>query len=267
MKIGVIGAGIVGSNLAHTYASAGHEILMFDIKPGLSDCSFQAVLETSEVVFLCLPTPDADNGMSVGAIEETLRSLRGVKRRKDQVLVLKSTVPVGTTRMMAEAHDVDLVHSPEFITERTALLDSHMPRANVIGVACHKQGWNTLHRLYQERFPYTPTHIMDSEESELAKLATNAFYATKVAFFNELKMLTTHMRLGWDVVLHAMLGQGMIHPAHTKVPGPDGKFGFGGKCLPKDLAEYVRTLEENVMHYVAESAIHSNRMFRKEDSK
>jgi UDPglucose 6-dehydrogenase len=203
---------------------------VYDRVRAKSNSDLVSVLET-DVIFLCLPED---------AVEDFfLNNLPG--RFGHTNFVLKSTVPVGTTRRLREKYDLlNLVHSPEFLTERTAVIDAMMLRINIIGVPtgkplAHDDSQDWLYNLYDNRFPQTPVHWMSSDESEAVKLFTNAFFATKVSVFNEFREFADKMGLDWDTVVNGMLADGRIHPLHTQVPGPDGKRGFGGKCLPKDL--------------------------------
>lgn len=101
----------------------------------------------------------------------------------------------------------------------------------------------SLTLLYQSRWPHVPVMLLTSDESEAVKLFTNAFFAVKVAFWNELRAVADGRWLDWERVMNAVLADGRIHPSHTKVPGPDGKFGFGGACLPKDLLQLIEDAE------------------------
>ena len=86
---------------------------------------------------------------------------------------------------------------------------------------------------------------MSSDESEAVKLFLNGFFSVKVAYFNEVNALASRLDLNWDNILKGLLSDGRVAHSHTQVPGPDGKFGFGGTCLPKDLANLVHCLESN----------------------
>lgn len=99
-----------------------------------------------------------------------------------------------------------------------------------------------LNRLYKSRFPGVPLYMMTSDESEAVKLFTNGFFAVKIAFFNEVRALADKLGLDWERVLGGVLSDGRISHNHTQVPGPDGQRGFGGACLPKDLANLIQCL-------------------------
>ena len=233
MKIGIIGGGVVGSATAKCYAATGHEVRVYDRLKSLSTHDLITTLE-SELVFVCLPENCVDPFFDYNVPEN----------RRHANYVLKSTVPIGTTRRLAKKYGLpNLVHSPEFLTERTAEYDAAHPRVNIVGDAYFWTGpsgcCGALSKLYVNTFPDVPLLCMSSNESEAVKLFTNTFFAVKVAAFNEFRCLADKLGLDWDTVVGGMLADGRIHPMHTQVPGPDGKRGFGGRCLPNDLDTFI----------------------------
>lgn len=262
MKIGVVGGGTVGHATARCFMEHG-EVRVYDTVPERRTHSLTEVT-SCDLVFVCLPTPPikerqklADEimtepgeavlpcdfsrpagttaGCDLSYIEDFFEWHRGFKAN----FVLRSTVPIGTTRRLAEKYDLpNLVHSPEFLTARCAVTDAQIPARNIIGYSSDWQASKTGHpieSLYYSRFPGVPCLAMSSDESEAVKLFQNGFFAVKVAYFNEINSLATKLGLNWEVVVSAILADGRIAHSHTKVPGPDGNYGFGGACLPKDL--------------------------------
>jgi UDPglucose 6-dehydrogenase len=126
-----------------------------------------------------------------------------------------------------------------------------MPARNIIGIP-ESDGARTqyemmpLYRLYRERWPHVPIHRMTSDESEAVKLFQNAFSAVKIATFNEFRCLADAKGLDWQRVMDGLLAGGWISSMHTQVPGPDGRRGFGGACLVKDLANLVSHAKEEM---------------------
>ena len=90
----------------------------------------------------------------------------------------------------------------------------------------------------------------DEGSKEAVKLFQNAFSAVKIATFNEFRSLADAMNLDWERCLSALLAGGWINPMHTQVPGPDG-YGFGGKCLPKDLANLIDCISKETGQHSA----------------
>ena len=95
--------------------------------------------------------------------------------------------------------------------------------------------------------------VTDTVTSELIKYTLNCFFSTKVSFMNEIKMLSNKIGADWDKLVEGFTSDSRIGDSHVDVPGPDGKFGFGGKCFPKDLNALMELFRSNnidplVMH-------------------
>jgi UDPglucose 6-dehydrogenase len=249
VKIGIVGGGVVGRAIARCSLEHVDEVRVSDDLPERSTHNLIVTL-ASDIIFICVPEDRVED-----CFEEMLMHKTEVHRQRN--FVLKSTVPIGTTRRLTEKYSLpNLVHSPEFLTSRCAMTDAQMPARNIIGVPFpHRSAddWKLftgnnraaqeLGILYATRFPGVVAHLMSSDESEAVKLFTNGFFAVKIAYFNEIRALADKLGLRWDKVLAGMLSDGRIAHSHTQVPGPDGKFGFGGKCLPKDLETLIIQLD------------------------
>lgn len=231
MKIGVVGGGTVGRATARCWLEHCDEVRVWDVIKNRRTHSRDEVYKC-DIVFICVPG---------NAVEEIIR---GVASFQPAALILKSTVPIGTTRRLAEKYDLpNFVHSPEFLTERCALTDVQIPARNIVGDPFPSQQYRDFfNEFYMQRFPGVPVLWMTSDESEAVKLFTNGFFATKIAYFNEVHALANKLSLDWESIRAGILSDGRIAHSHTQVPGPDGKFGFGGKCLPADLDTLIKHL-------------------------
>lgn len=242
MKVAVIGGGTVGKAVARTYLEFVDEVRVWDVRPERRTVDEVDAALDCDIVFLCLPTPQHQmgGGLDVSAVEDLCRQLPGSFPSAN--LVLKSTVPVGTTRRLAETYGLkNLVHSPEFLTARCAEIDARIPSINVIGCPTSTNGCSDkLKYMYERRFPGTKLIVTTSNTSEAAKLAINSWFAVKVSMFNEIKSFCAMVGAGWERVREIILADGRTTAHHTQVPGPDGKDGFGGVCLPKDLAQFIQ---------------------------
>lgn len=264
MKIGVIGNGVVGRATARAWLEHADEVMVYDAVKERRTHALGELLNEAGIVFVCLPTPSTgDRGqLSTEAIDGLFSYVAESPSARNVNFVLRSTVPIGTTRRLAEEYGLpNLVHSPEFLTARCAAVDAMLPARNAIGVPNGKQSpWpedgigRTIYDLYAKRFPGVETHCLTSDESEFVKLATNSFFAVKLGYFNEARTLADKLDLDWELVLGAILADGRIAHAHTRVPGPDGAFGYGGTCLPKDLASLIATIDANGLHSAVTSA-------------
>ena len=249
MKIGIVGNGVVGSATARCFMEWG-EVRVYD---QVDEKRTHTLNETlgSDVIFVCLPTPQTRNGLGCNLAPLTLffHSLSLEARKLNWVL--RSTVPIGTTRNLRKDFDLpNLVHSPEFLTARCSFTDAQCPSRMIIGGAWEGDNQSTacgnvLLDLYRRRFTGIPIHLMSSDESESVKLFLNGFFAVKVAYFNEVYALAKRLDLDWGTIMAGVMSDGRIAHSHTKVPGPDGKLGYGGTCLPKDLANLASLLQEN----------------------
>ena len=281
MKIGIVGGGVVGRATARCFIEHVEEVRVWDcVKERRTTEDLDSVFE-SDLVFLCLPSPQKAGSMECDTLIIEVFVDAIPRAWQNANIVLRSTVPVGTTRRLAEKYNLpNLVHSPEFLTARCAMTDAQLPARNIIGYTGEapkgrdgtwsehehpNQCYRVLRELYKTRFPGVSVYVMRSDESEMVKLGLNSFFAVKVAYFNELRTLCDARGLDWDSVLQGMLSDGRIAHAHTKVPGPDGKRGFGGACLPKDLADLIHCVETtaNLAAPVMRAAYHRNEEDRK----
>ncbi|WP_298178522.1 UDP-glucose/GDP-mannose dehydrogenase family protein [Saccharomonospora sp.] len=190
-------------------------------------------LASAELVLLCVPTPVAFDGTAdLRAFDAAVETLSDVLRH-DCVVVIKSTVPVGTTERTAHTLGRAAVSNPEFLREGHAAYDFLHPDRIVIG-ATEDEAADRVAALYDEIS--APVLRTDPASSELGKYASNAFLALKVSYVNVLAELCE--RLGADIVdvaesmrLDPRIGSAFLSP------GP----GWGGSCLPKDTRALLRT--------------------------
>lgn len=260
MIIGIIGVGTVGKALYHCF-SPFVEVRCDDIVPERCTHSREDVLR-SDLVMVCLPTPALPSGdLDISVVEAEIAGIAFTNPKAN--VVIRSTVPIGTTQALRERCGLqELIHSPEFLTSRTANTDALLPTRNIVGGLPGKRlstAEQLLVELYNLRFPGCPIHLMTSDESEAVKLFVNAFFAVKIAFFNEIQALTFASGLDWRSILSAVLADGRISHSHTSVPGPDGKYGFGGQCLPKDLSCLITSIKrQGLPASVTEGAMNRN---------
>ena len=141
-----------------------------------------------------------------------------------------------------------IVFNPEFLTERSANFDFISQTRFILGG--DPQFTNKVRTLYQSRFGKTLSCVeTDLESAELTKYVCNAFFATKVSFLNEMKLISDKVNANWDDVVEGFVRDGRVGNSHTSVPGHDGKFGYGGSCFPKDvqaLIHFAGTLDLNL---------------------
>ena len=159
--------------------------------------------------------------------------------RTDNVFLLRSTVTPGTTRkLQRKFRNLNIVFNPEFLTERSAKLDFINQSRFILGGL--KKNVNKVEKLLKWRFGDTIPVIKTSyETAEMIKYMNNCFFATKVSFLNEMYQIADACGADWDMAVEGFVRDGRIGHSHMSVPGPDGKFGFGGSCFPKDIQAMI----------------------------
>ena len=178
--------------------------------------------------------------------------------------MLKSTVIPGTTREMRNNFpNLNIVFNPEFLTERTAKFD-FMNQARIV-LGGYPEATKRVAELYNMRFQRPKIIETDYETAEFIKYFNNVFFAVKVAFCNEMRRLVDEVGADWDTALEGFVSDGRVGDSHVNVPGPDGKWGFGGSCFPKDInafADFARSL--GLSSNIAEAAWKTNLEVRPE---
>lgn len=236
-KIGVVGWGFVGQATGKGLATnKGNKIFVYD-KQRTSPLTLKEVVEKSEFIFVCVPTPMFSDysGMSMAIVDEVAKEIAGYAKGTDKVVIIKSTVLPGTTAGYAKKYPkVNFAMNPEFLTQNNANKDFLNPSRTVIGVSNKKVG-ERIKALYEtildKKQPY---FIMDTTSAETTKYMSNLMLASKVIFANEFYFLSKKVGADYNAVRQAVEADPRIG-SHFKVPGPDGDFGFGGACFPKDM--------------------------------
>lgn len=127
------------------------------------------------------------------------------------------------------------MHNPEFVSTATAYMDFHEQKKIILG---NESGTEKQVRLinmfYKTFYPRSIIENCTSIESESMKIFCNVFYSIKIQYFNELYFVCQRHGMEFNRVKNLMLGNRWINPMHTQVPGRDGRFSYGGNCLPKD---------------------------------
>lgn len=245
MKIGVIGNGFVGNalyqNLKKTF-----DTTVYDRDPSKSLNSYKEVI-ASDVVFVCLPTPmkSADGDDCNLSIINTF--FMEIPNNTNTIFVVKSTVPVGTTRALQKLRpDLKIVHNPEFLTAANAVEDFKNSERNVIGGKI--EDCMAVEAILKAVLPNAKNILVSSDESEAIKYFANTFLATKVAYFNMMYDLSLKLDMNYDNIVLGVCSDSRIGYSHSKTPGPDGDRGFGGTCFPKDINALIHTFQKNELN-------------------
>ena len=244
--IGVIGKGFVGNAVALGFsAGTGYKskVRIYDKDPTRSTHSLEDVVVKSQFIFLSVPTPsNKDGSINLDILKSCIRDVDIVSKennRPDNIILVRSTVIPGTTRdLQNNFPDLKIVFNPEFLTERSAVFDFINQTRFIIGG--ETQNTKKVAELFIDRFGDTlPIIQTDYETAELTKYVCNTFFATKISFLNEMKLLSKEVNANWEDVIEGFLRDGRIGHSHVQVPGHDGKLGFGGSCFPKDVQALI----------------------------
>ena len=243
-NIGVIGRGFVGSAVAHGFSpSVGYDavVRVYDKDPTKKECELDEVVRESDVVFISVPTPsNKDGSINLDILFQCLDEINEVYQNTfNTIFLVRSTIVPGTTRKLQEKFpSLRLVFNPEFLTERSANFDFISQSRFVLGGDA--KDTNIIADLYRHRFGESVSIIESNfETAELIKYACNTYFATKVSFLNEMRLISDAVNADWDKLVEGFIRDGRIGSSHTNVPGPDGKFGFGGSCFPKDIQALI----------------------------
>jgi UDPglucose 6-dehydrogenase len=290
IKICMIGTGYVGLVSGACLADFGHHVVCVDIdgeritrleqgeipiyEPGLKDVvannvraerlhftrDIAGAVKDADVVFIAVGTPSsADGGTDLKWVFEAARDV-AKHLTNYTVVVQKSTAPVGTARKIAAIVDenkprdceFDVVSNPEFLREGSAVGDFLAPDRVVIGVESTKAAdcMRAVYRPLYER--ETPIVLTALESAEMIKYAANAFLATKISFINEMAHICELVGANIDEVARGMgfdrrIGNKFLHPG----------IGYGGSCLPKDVASLIHVANERGYDAPLVSAAHA----------
>lgn len=240
MKIGIIGQGFVGTAV-NEGLKPFFKIETFDINKNSTCNSLEELSKKSEVIFVCLPTPMELNGSChLDIVENTLLGLDLAEECK--TIVVKSTIPPGTTeKWNKKFNHIQVVFNPEFLTEANSIEDYKNQNRIIIGGP--RPATTKVKRIFAKVFPKVPIIKTGSTTAEMVKYFGNCFLATKVSFANEMYQICEGLNIDYDKVIEYVKYDERIGYSHLNVPGPDGDFGYGGHCFPKDVKALI-----NVAH-------------------
>lgn len=239
-KLGVIGQGFVGSAVANGMSHC-YEMVTYDKDPNktCTEKSLYEVIEKTDIVFLCVPTPMyKSGGCDLTIVDRAMKEIVAAcdALNKHVTVILKSTVPPGTTAALNDIfnHRVNVVFNPEFLTEANA--NDDYKNQNRIIVGGDRPYTSQVKQIFAKAFPKVPIIKTSSTIAEMVKYVTNTFLAMKVSFANEMYQISQALDIDYDKVIEYARYDERLGQSHWAVPGPDGDKGFGGHCFPKDVA-------------------------------
>ena len=242
MKIGIVGKGFVGSAVQFGFSAntgCNADVKVYDKDPSRSQNSLNEVINDSDFIFLSVPTPSNEDGtINLDIVDQALSEINDIST-KDNVILLRSTMVPGSTLSFQEKYPkLNLVFNPEFLTERSANFDFINQSRFILGG--EKNNVNKVADLYRWRFGKSISIIETNfQTAEMIKYMNNCFFATKVSFMNEMKLVADKCGVDWEMAVEGFIRDGRIGHSHLNVPGHDGKLGFGGSCFPKDIQAMI----------------------------
>ncbi len=235
--IGIIGYGVVGKAFASVFRDKVKLLIYDKYIPEYQN--LQRVVDRCGIVFVAVPTPmKKDGSIDISPVEDVLSNIvktgkKGAAKKYFPIVVLRSTIVPGTTANLQRKFSyLRLVFNPEFLSERNSLAD--MERTDRIIIGGPLRDCRKVEEVYRKVFPQARYIITDTTTAEMIKYAANVTLAGQVMIANEIYQICRKLDLDWAFIRNAVILDPLIG-RNTKVPGPDGDMGFGGKCLPKDL--------------------------------
>jgi len=241
--IGIIGQGFVGNAVYQKFKNY-YDILTYDLDESKSNSTLNQISEKCETIFICLPTPmDEDGRCNVSIVELELVGLNTHNTNNTKNIVIKSTVSPGTTeRWNRQYKNLNIVFNPEFLTERNAVKDYENQSRIILGGP--RPATTEIKQIFSKVFPLAHIIKTDSTHAEMVKYLTNSFLATKVSFANEMYEICEGVGVDYDKVIEYATQDERLGNSHWNVPGPDGDFGYGGHCFPKDVKALITVAKD-----------------------
>jgi UDPglucose 6-dehydrogenase len=241
MKIGIVGKGYVGTAMYENFKNC-FEVAVWDVvEEKRTIDTFESFVDFSDIIFVCVPTPSNEDGSCDTSVVEGIVKHIAILNPQATV-VIKSTVPPGTTENLSKETRLKIAFNPEFLTEANYVQDFRYQPLIVVGTddeVTSEKVWSVYYE-YVVSVGYMPLMKgVTTKEAEMFKYLANCFLATKVIFANEFKILCDKIGVEYGNVANVAKLDSRLGPTHWKVPGPDGKLGFGGSCFPKDTSAMV----------------------------
>ena len=246
MKIGIIGCGFIGTALKVWLKENNPNVETFVSDPpkGMNDD-----ISNCDAYFIQIHLPTEDDGTQ----DLTLMTDIINKLPTNTPIWIRTTILPGTSKKLSEITGRKVHHMPEFLTERTYIEDfKWQPMVFTDDI-----------ELLKKIFPGKKHIDMTSAEAEMVKYAHNVFGALKVTYFNCIYDICKKEGLDYQKVREGVLGSTYINDVHTQVPGPDGKYGYGGKCFPKDVDAFEKLYRDEPIGMLLNPVRVLNSIFRK----
>jgi len=256
MKIGIIGLGAVGTANKEGFEFIGHTIVPHDIN---LDTSIQDVLNT-EITFLCVPTPQADDGSCDTSILESVIKELNLYSYKGIIAIRSTVVPGFTQRMIDTYRNLTICFVPEFLRERCAAED-FINNHKLLAIGTHDI-W--VYRKLVKAHGSLPEHTehLTPNEAEVLKYYNNVYAALRVTFANVMYEVCDKLDCDYTTIKNAYIKTGKATDMYLDV-NPNLR-GYGGMCLPKDTQAIASLLKQLNLDFELINSVHTdNEKFKK----
>jgi len=264
--IGIIGNGFVG-NATSQLKNKTIDCLIYDINPekcSPNNLTLKELCKKSDIIFICVPTPmKKDGSCFLGIIEQLIFEMNQYIDFNIKPIVIRSTIPVGTSIKF------NCFFMPEFLTEANASNDFKNTSCWIFGLKNNNdiQNANTQlliqnilnNNVLSGNIKTSNSMFVLTNEAESIKLFKNTFLAVKVGFCNEFYRFCEKNNVNYSNVIKGVITDKRITDSHTKVPGNNEMFGFGGTCFPKDISSLQNQMKNlNVESPITNATIYRN---------
>ena len=265
LTLGIVGNGFVGSSVAHGFNKDVEQVI---VDPKYSDTTLKECVDKNPgIIFICVPTPSSETGeIDVSIATTVLQELSNLEY--SGIVVVKSTIVAEyLTQFVKDYANLRLVYNPEFLTEASAHWDFCNPSMQILGGDW--EDCEVVEHAYVKHssVKIVPTFKTDIISASLLKYTLNCWFATKVVMMNEFFELhkASGAETSWEQFTDMLARDVRVGNSHLKVPGPDGFYGFGGHCFPKDTSALLHYAEQlDIDMSVLRQAVETNKELRDE---
>jgi len=235
LKLGIVGVGMVGGALQRYFERRGIKPFLYDKGKNLGS---PEEAKQADIIFICVPTPfNKEKGFDLSYVEDACSNIKGQK-----IVVIKSTVLPGTTEKLQKKYPQHkFLFNPEFLVEEKADEGMQNPERQIVGYT--KESYEVAEKIL-DLLPKAPFgRIIKAREAEMVKYFGNTFLSTKVIFANQMYELCQNLGIDYKIVSECASADKRIGHSHLDVRH-GGYFGYGGKCLPKDIRALIQFADE-----------------------
>ena len=263
MKIGIIGNGFVGK-ATNILENKNVNLVIYDIDPNLCvpvGTTLKDICNT-DIVFISVPTPmNSDGSCHIGILESVVNNIKEICDLNKNLIVIRSTVPPGTS------DHLNCYFMPEFLTEKNFVYDFINNEHWIFGLKHTEQDILFKEKITQlfnysfesNKIKFNNLHFVSNKEAEMIKLFRNNYLSVKVGFCNEIAEFCEKKEISYENVRKLAVLDKRIGDSHSKVPGHDGRKGFGGTCFPKDTNNLKCEMKKiGMKSYIIENVVDRN---------